>query len=223
MTTSYTTYQLPISYSEIHIAIIGQENERNKGLGLRPDGLNSFNAAISVSGDTQNMRYLSIGKQQWGSNDGAQNNFPIPFSNCLNLQQWQWDISAMNNSGIVNNIQYDDTGYTCNGNYKLRFLAVGIAQQWGIKLAESTEYPYIWAFPVPFASKNFGVFVTNNELSINNGAIGVYDVDTQFAKIALYGGDYDNAAFLFAIGQQQTSRYRGHYRQNPKTQLSQHH
>ena len=73
--------------------------------------------------------------------------------------------------------------------------------QWGIKLAESTEYPYIWAFPVPFASKNFGVFVTNNELSINNGAIGVYDVDTQSAKIALYGGDYDNAAFLFAIGQ----------------------
>ena len=62
MTTSYTTYQLPISYSEMHIAIVGQAHERNKGLGLRPDGLNSFTAAISASGDTQNMCYLSIGK-----------------------------------------------------------------------------------------------------------------------------------------------------------------
>ena len=61
MTTSYTTYNLPISYKEIHIAIIGQEQERNKGLGLSPDGLNGYIAAISSSGDTQNIRYLSIG------------------------------------------------------------------------------------------------------------------------------------------------------------------
>ena len=61
MTTSYTTYNLPISYKEIHIAIIGQEQERNKGLGLSPDGLNGYIAAISYSGDTQNIRYLSIG------------------------------------------------------------------------------------------------------------------------------------------------------------------
>lgn len=66
MTTSYTTYNLPISYKEIHIAIIGQEQERNKGLGLSPDGLNGYIAAISYSGDTQNIRYLSIGYQQWG-------------------------------------------------------------------------------------------------------------------------------------------------------------
>lgn len=73
--------------------------------------------------------------------------------------------------------------------------------QWGIKLAESTEYPYLWAFPTSFASQNFGVFAINNEMTINNGAIGIYDVDTQSAKIALYGRDNDNAAFLFAIGQ----------------------
>lgn len=77
----------------------------------------------------------------------------------------------------------------------------GLILQWGIKLAESVEYPYIWAFPVSFASQNFGVFAINNEMSINSGAIGVYDVDTQSAKIALYGRDNDNAAFLFAIGQ----------------------
>ena len=61
MTTSYTTYYLPISYSESHIAILGQEQERNKGLGLSPEGLNGYIAAISYSGDTQNIRYLSIG------------------------------------------------------------------------------------------------------------------------------------------------------------------
>ena len=61
MTTSYTTYYLPISYSESHIAILGQEEERNKGLGLSPEGLNGYIAAISYSGDTQNIRYLSIG------------------------------------------------------------------------------------------------------------------------------------------------------------------
>lgn len=75
--------------------------------------------------------------------------------------------------------------------------------QWGIKPAESVEYPYIWAFPVSFASKNIGVFVTNNDISVNSGAIGVYDVLTESAKIALYGNDNNNAAFLFAIGQQQ--------------------
>ena len=73
--------------------------------------------------------------------------------------------------------------------------------QWGIKLAESPGYPYLWAFPTSFASQNFGVFAINNEKTINNGAIGIYDVDTQSAKIALYGSDNDNAAFLFAIGQ----------------------
>ena len=74
-------------------------------------------------------------------------------------------------------------------------------KQWGIKPAETVEYPYIWAFPVSFASKNIGVFVTNNDISVNTGAIGVYDVLTESAKIALYGRDNDNAAFLFAIGQ----------------------
>ena len=61
MTTSYTTYQLPISYSEMHIAIVGQAQERNKGLGLSPNGLTSYYAAISYSGDSQNMRYISTG------------------------------------------------------------------------------------------------------------------------------------------------------------------
>ena len=77
----------------------------------------------------------------------------------------------------------------------------GLILQWGIKPAETVEYPYIWAFPVSFASKNIGVFVTNNDISVNTGAIGVYDVLTESAKIALYGNDKINAAFLFAIGQ----------------------
>ena len=78
---------------------------------------------------------------------------------------------------------------------------MSLSVQWGIKSAETVEYPYIWAFPVSFASKNIGVFVTNNDINVNTGAIGVYDVLTESAKIALYGNDKINAAFLFAIGQ----------------------
>lgn len=62
MTTNYTTYFLPIPYTEINLVIIGQAQERDKGLALRPEGLDGYSGAISASGDTQNMRYLSIGK-----------------------------------------------------------------------------------------------------------------------------------------------------------------
>ena len=158
--------------------------------------LHRFRALANLSGTKKT--YIAAGKQQWGSNDGAQNNFPIPFSNCLNLQQWQWDTSAMNNSGIVNNIQYDDTGYTCNGNYKLRFLAVGIAQQWGLQRMTTSYTTY--QLPISYSEIHIAIIGQENE---RNKGLGLRpDGLNSFNAAISVSGDTQNMRYL-SIGKQQ--------------------
>ena len=176
-----------------------------------------LDAGDSVNVD-DNIGFIILGKQQWGLSTGRTITYPISL---LTL----YSIVALDAASGMDAVQVCDVNTADNTNaiiFQMRltqgdilpdnmtgfyWILIGRVQQWGIKLAESTEYPYLWAFPTSFASQNFGVFAINNEMTINNGAIGIYDVDTQSAKIALYGRDNDNAAFLFAIGQQQASLF----------------
>ena len=144
MTTSYTTYYLPISYSESHIAILGQEQERNKGLGLSPEGLNGYIAAISYSGDTQNIRYLSIGYQQWGTEPGVGTyEYPIPYTSLCYGVITNRQVQKSNNATTAVDITL--TEFTCSksdgmGDYTFNWFSAGI-QQWGLSTGRTITYP----------------------------------------------------------------------------------
>ena len=161
-------------------------------------------------GQSSFFRWYLIGEysfQQWGYGPAGTITYPIQFTE-IAYTAFACDIAESNENIVsvaTNPPEINQIVVRPSAAKTITWLVIG-KQQWGIKPVESAEYPYIWAFPVSFASKNIGVFVTNNDSTINNGAIGVYDVLTESAKIALYGKDNDNTAFLFAIGQQLTNK-----------------
>lgn len=162
--------------------------------------LNDFDITLGSGDDSERSgAYLCFGKQQWGSSDGAQNNFPIPFSTCLNLQQWQWDSSSMNNSGVVNNIRYDDTGYTYNGKYQLKFLAVGIAQQWGyIQTPNSSTTVDL---NIPYTAAHYACFAQKADGKSGNAVeawAGITAISLTNFTIRTH---YDNTNYFLSCGQ----------------------
>ena len=199
MTTSYTTYQLPISYSEIHIAIIGQEQERNKGLGLRPAGLNSFNAAISASGDTQNMHYLSIGKQQWGLFQTAGKQYNAVLS--LPYQDWYSPVIAVRQAATemigytnleLNN--FDITLGSGDGSERRGIYFCFGKQQWVFQ-------KMIGIFPIAFSQ-----FVSTGDTAVRtNSSAAWYGSNGQItlSQIKVCFSNYTNIGTYIAVGMQQ--------------------
>lgn len=183
MTTSYTTYYLPISYSESHIAILGQEQERNKGLGLSPEGLNGYIAAITYSGDTQNIRYLSIGYQQWGYEYNVSSKtieYPIAYSTIApTVVTSSNGADAKSAVGTITMTSFSAINRA--GPQSVWWFSIGI-QQWGT--ADGTRGNFTTNLNVPYLN-----FYLPYASSTNTYGTGIWTVsarvETDLSKIGL--------------------------------------
>lgn len=108
-------------------------------------------------------------------------------------------------------------------------LAAGV-QQWGIVEHIKQETRATATFPIPFTQNNFAVLPVIFGWESVDDTISAYCISKTLTEAVLIadtgqgitGINYADILYA-AIGQQQASRYQGHYRQNPKIQSSQHH